>query len=184
METELVKIKYAINPNKLQSELEVFNKIQIIDENSNEIKQETLAVYAGEFELVRKLKFGDQIRSTLFRFRKITDYEDYINSIDEGYDAKVAIFNGYTYKKDTPQLSLINRSHYGNGCDFKHGIIEYWGNNCFKPTKWYSFVKCIIFSTGEDYEEQYLDLSEMKKDNQKLCLKLEFIRFVEHIIIL
>ena len=27
-------------------------------------------------------------------------------------------------------FKIVNRSQYGNGCDFKHEIIEYRGNNC------------------------------------------------------
>ena len=48
------------------------------------------------------------------------DFEAYINAIDEGYDAEGAIFNGYFYKLDTPQIKRVNRSEYGNGCDFKY----------------------------------------------------------------
>ena len=73
------------------------------------------------------------------------DFEAYISAIDEGYDAEAAIFNGYIYKVDTPQFKKVNRSQYGNGCDFKHEIIEYRGNNCFIPTKGYCFVKSINF---------------------------------------
>ena len=36
MENDLVKIKYAINPNKLQSELKELNKIHVIDKNLHE----------------------------------------------------------------------------------------------------------------------------------------------------
>ena len=36
-EIQLVKIKYANNPNKLQSELKELNKIHVIDENLHEI---------------------------------------------------------------------------------------------------------------------------------------------------
>ena len=57
--------------------------------------------YEGEFEMVGKLSVGDQIRTTHIRFRNITDYEAYINSIDEGCDAEDAIFNGYIYKSNT-----------------------------------------------------------------------------------
>ena len=106
--------------------------------------------YAGEIERVGNLKNGDQTRTTHFRFRNISDYESYINSIDEGYDAEDVIFNSYVYKIKTLQFNLVNRSQYGNGCDFKHEIIEYRGNNCFVPTKGYCFVKCINFITGED----------------------------------
>ena len=32
----------------------------------------------------------------------------FINSIDEGYDAEDAIFNGFIYKINTPQINLVN----------------------------------------------------------------------------
>ena len=163
LEIELVKIKYANNPNKLQSELKELNKIQVVNINLHEIKNEILQDYTGEFEMVGRLKSGDQIRQTHIRFRKITDYEAHINSIDEGYDSEDAIFNGYVYKINTPQFNLVNRSEYGNGCHFKHEIVEYQGNNCFIPTKGYCFVKCINFLTGKDYKEQYLDFIRNEK---------------------
>ena len=95
MEIDLVEIKYPNNPNKLKSQLKELNKIQVTDKNLHEIKQETLVDYADEFEMVGSLKNGYQTRQTDFRFRNITDYEAYINSIDEGYDAEDAIFNGF-----------------------------------------------------------------------------------------
>ena len=123
--------------------------------------------YSGEFEMVGILKVGDQIRQTHGRFRNIDDFESYINSIDEGYDAEGAIFNGYFYKLNTPQFIKVNRNQFVNGCDFKHEIIEYRGKNCFIPTKGYCFVKCIIFLTGQDYKQQYLDFirGEQRRSN-------------------
>ena len=44
-----------------------------------------------------------------------------------------------------PQFNKVKRSQYGNGCDFKHEIIEYRGKNCYIPTKGYCFVNCINF---------------------------------------
>ena len=38
-------------------------------------------------------------------------------------------------KINTRQFNLVKRSQSGNGCDFKHEIIECRGNNCFIPTK-------------------------------------------------
>ena len=102
--------------------------------------------------MVGNLKVGDQIRQTHIRFRNISDYEVYNNSIDEGYDAEDAIFNGYIYKLNTPQFNKVNRSQYGNGCSFDKIIIEYRGNNCFIPTKGYCFLKCVNFLTGQDYK--------------------------------
>ena len=66
------------------------------------------------------LKIGDQIRQTHIRFGSISDYEAYINAIDEEYDVGDSFFNGYIYKINTPQFNLVNRSHYENGWDYKH----------------------------------------------------------------
>ena len=166
LEILLVRIKYANNPNKIQSELKELNKIHVIDENLHEIKQEILQDCTSAFEMVGNLKVGDQIRQTHIRFKNRDDFEAYINAID-GYDAEDSIFNGYIYKLDTPQFNKVNRSQYGNGCDFKHEIIEYRGNNCFIPSKDYCFVKCINFLTGQDYKQQYLDFirSEQRRSN-------------------
>ena len=113
--------------------------------------------------MVGNLKVGDQIRQTRIRFRNISDYEAYINAIDQDYDSEDALFNGYIYKLDTPQFNKVNRSQYGNGCNFDKLIVEYRGNNCFIPTKGYCFVKCINYLTGQDYKEQYLDFIRNEK---------------------
>ena len=167
LEILLVKIKYANDHNKLQSALKELNKIQVFDKNLHEIKQEILQDYIGTFEMVGNLKVGDQIRQTHVRFRNMNNFEAYINSIDEGYDADDCTFNGYIYKIDNPQFKKVNRSQYGNGCSFDKIIIEYRGNICFIPTKGYCFIKCINFLTGEDYKQQYLDFirSEQRRSN-------------------
>ena len=94
-------------------------------------------------------------------------FEAFINSIDQNYDSEDTTFNGYIYKLNTPQFTKVNRSQYGIGCDFKHDIIEYRGDNCFKPTKGYCFIKCVKFLTGEDYNQQNLDFirSEQRRSN-------------------
>ena len=165
IEILLVNIKYANNPNKLQSALKELKKIQVIDKNIHEIKQEILLDYTGEFEMDGKLKVGDQIRQTHIKFRNMDDFEAYINSIDQDYDSDDCIFNGYNYKIDTPQFNKVNRSQYGNGCSFSIIIIEYRGNNCYIPTKGYCFVKCIIYLTGQDYKEQYLEF--IRNENRR-----------------
>ena len=123
--------------------------------------------YDGTFEMIGTLIVGDQLRQTHIRFRKLIDFETYIDKIDDGYDSDDSIFNGYIYKIDTPQFSKVNRSQYGNGCDFKHEIIEYRGNNCFIPTKGYCFIKCVNFLTGQDYKQQYLEFirNEQRRSN-------------------
>ena len=62
LEILLVRIKYADNPNKLESALKELNKIQVIDKNLHEIKQEILQDYIGTIEMVGNLKVGDQVR--------------------------------------------------------------------------------------------------------------------------
>ena len=167
LEILLVNIKYANDPNKLESELKELNKIQVVNKNLHEIKQEILSDYEGEFEMVGNLKVSDQIRQTHIRFRNISDYEAYINAIDQDYDSEDAIFNGYIYKLNTPQFNKVNRSQYGNGCSFDKIIVEYQGNICYIPTKRYCFVKCINYLTGQDYKQQYLDFirNESRRSN-------------------
>ena len=106
---------------------------------------------------------GDHIRDTHVRFRNINDYEAYINEIDQDYESDDVIFNGYIYKIINPQFNRVNRSQYGNGCEFKHEIIEYRGSNCFIPTKGYCFTKCINYLTGQDYKQEYLDFIRNEK---------------------
>ena len=95
LEIELVEIKYSNNRNKLENFLKELNKIEVDDKNLHEIKIEILADYTGEFEMVGRLKIGDQIRDTHIRFRNVNDYEAYINKIDQDYESDDATFNGY-----------------------------------------------------------------------------------------
>ena len=167
LEILLTNIKYANDPNKLENALKELNKIEVIDKNLHEIKNEILQDYDGTFEMIGTLIVGDQLRQTHIRFRKMIDFETYINSIDQDYDSDDSIFNGYIYKINTPIFNKVKRSQYGNGCDFKHEIIEYRGNNCFIPTKGYCFVKCINFLTGQDYKDKYLEFirNESRRTN-------------------
>ena len=171
LETLLVRIQYADKPNKLESALRELNKREVIDKNLHEIKNEILGDYVGAFEMVGNLEVSDQIRQTHLRFRNIDDFEAYINAIVEGYDSEDAIFNGYVFKLYTPQFNKVNRSQYGNGCDFEREIIEYRGNICFIPTKGYCFVKCINFLTGRDYKQQYLDFIRNEKRRSNIMTK-------------
>ena len=60
----MVRIKYANNPSKLQSESKELNKIHVVNRRLHEIKIEILVHYTGEFEMVGKLSVGDHIRET------------------------------------------------------------------------------------------------------------------------
>ena len=163
LEIIFVKGIYANNPDKLQNVLKELNKIQVVNKNLHEIKQEIILDFTGEIEIVGNLKVGDQIRQTHIRFRNIADYETSINAIDQDYDSEDAIFNGYFNKLNIPQFNKINRSQYGNGCSFDKKIIEYRRNNCYIPTKGYCFIKCIYYLTGQDYKQQYLDFIRIEK---------------------
>ena len=83
LEILLVNIKYANDPNKLESALKELNKIHVVNKNLHENKHEILLDYEGQFELVGNFKVRDQIRETHNRFRNINDYEAYINTIDQ-----------------------------------------------------------------------------------------------------
>ena len=87
LEILLVRIKYADKPDKLESVLKELDKIQVIDKNLHEIKNEIFLDYVGAFEMVGNLKVGDQVRQTNFRFRNMDDFESYVNSIDQDYDS-------------------------------------------------------------------------------------------------
>ena len=171
LEILLVNIKYVNDPEKLNNALKELNKIQVIDKNLHEIKNEILQDYIGVFEMVGNLKIGDQIRQTHIRFRNMDDFEAYINSIDQDYDSDDSIFNGYIDKINTPQFNKVNRSQYGNGCSFDKIILEYRGNNCYIPTKGYCFVKCINFLTGQDYKNKYLEFIRNEKRRSNIMTK-------------
>ena len=78
------------------------NKIQVVDKDLHEIKQETLGDHSGEVEMVGKTSNGDEICGTHVRFRNINDYESYINAFDKDYESEDAIFKGCFYKVNTP----------------------------------------------------------------------------------
>ena len=117
--------------------------------------------------MVGELSIADHICQTHIRFRNITDYESYINAIDQDYESEDAIFNIYIYKRDTPHFHLVNKLQYRNDCDIKHQNIVYLGNISFVPTKRYRFVKRIILLTGENYKEKYLDFLGKEKKTIK-----------------
>ena len=71
------------------------NNIHVVNKNLHAIKIEILGGYAGEFEMVGRLKIADQTRETHIRFRNMKDYESYINAIDQDYESEEASLNGY-----------------------------------------------------------------------------------------
>ena len=168
---QLVRMKYADKPDKLESPLRELNKVEVFRKKLHEIKQKILSYYVGAFEMVGNIKVGDQMRPTNNRFRNFDDFESYINSIDEEYDAEDAIFNGYIYKIKTPQFNKLKKSQYGIGCDLKHEIFEYRRNNFYIPNKGYCYVKCINYITDQDCKQQYVDFIRNEKRRSKIMTK-------------
>ena len=97
----MVKTKSANIPSKLQSDLKELNKIQGVCKNLYENNNEILLDYNGEFDMVGRLKIADQTRKTHIRYKNITDYESYINAIDQDYESEDAIVIGYVDKNNT-----------------------------------------------------------------------------------
>ena len=54
--------------------------------------------------MVGKVSIADHVQETRIRFRILTEYEQYINAIDQDYESKDANFKGYFSKIDTPQF--------------------------------------------------------------------------------
>ena len=107
MESEFVKNKYVNNPKLLEFKLKE-KKIQVVDKNLHEIKNEKFLDYTDDFQVIGKLSIGDQIHQTHNRIRNITDCEHYFNAIDQDYKSEGAIFNGYAYIFNTPQYNSFN----------------------------------------------------------------------------
>ena len=128
------------------------------------MRQEILKHYTGGFEIVGSLFIDQNVRPTDIRFRNKYDFENFISSIDDGFDSSDAISNGCIYKLNTLQVNLVNSSPYGNGCDFKPEIVEKQGIICFVPRN-VSFFKCINFLTAKDYKQQILDSIRNEKKN-------------------
>ena len=159
----MVKFKYANNPDKLENALKEFNKNYVTDKKLHEIRNDFLLDYDDIFKMIGTIFIGDRFRQTHIKFIINNDYETYIISIDESCGTDDIVFKGYFYKLDTPQFFMINRSEYGNSCDFKHAIIEYKGNNCYILTKGPCFITCTNYFTGLDNEQAFSKFFRIEK---------------------
>ena len=89
---------------------------------------------------------GELEQKTNIRFKNIDDFKTYFNATDNGcYESEDVNFTGWLYKVNTHEFNRVDRSQYGRGTDFKQGIVEYIGKNCFIPTRCNCFIKCFIF---------------------------------------
>ena len=107
-------------------ELATANRNYVNGLNLQEIKNEILEDYTGDFELIGSMLVGEVEQKTNIRFKNVDDLESYINAIDNsGYDSEVVIFTGWLYKLDTHEFKKVNRTQYGRGTDFKQDFVEY-----------------------------------------------------------
>ena len=110
-------------------ELATSNKIHANNLNLHEIKNEFLQGYTGDFDLDGLMIVGPIEHKTNIRFKKMVDFETYLNAIDIDYDSDDVIFTGNIYKLNTPQYNVVRRSAYGRGTNYMQEIVEYHGQN-------------------------------------------------------
>ena len=118
--------------------------------------------------MVGNLSSGDHVRETRIRFRNITEFEHYIKSIEDGYDAEHAIFSGYIYKINAPQFNLVIRSQYGIRCDFKREIWNIEVIFVLFQLKDFVLSNVLKYSNGEDYKQQFLVFFRNEKRQSKM----------------
>ena len=96
LEIELVKIKYADYPSKLDNALREVIKMEINDMNFHEIRDEVIKEYNGAFEMDGSMVFDEKVRKTNIRFRNFKVFENFINGLDEnGYEIDDSNFTGF-----------------------------------------------------------------------------------------
>ena len=106
----MVNNKYASNPTELPNEIKQLTKQQATDTNLHEVKSFLMRVCDVEFEMIGTLVYGENTRSNHMSFRKISDYESYINSAGDAYDSGDSIFKGYVFfKKNKSQFNIAKR---------------------------------------------------------------------------
>ena len=106
------------------------------------------------FELVGDITINGIKKKTNMRFKKINDFESYIEIIDEKYDGVDVVFEGDAFHLPQPDFKPIKRSNYGKGSNHLFDIEEYVGTKCYIPTGKNCFVKCINYITEKDYTQQ------------------------------
>ena len=118
----------------------------------DEVKKFYNGVLVG-FMVVRK-----NVRKTNISFINFKEFENYIFSLVEiVYEIDDSIFTECIYKLETPVFNLVNRSGYGKTTDYKRVIFEVIADNCYMLTSKYRFIKCIIFSTGKNFKQKFLE---------------------------
>ena len=157
-------------------QLATTNKINVNGLNLHETENEILEDYAGDFELIGSMLIGETEQKTNIRFKNLNDFETFINAIDnEGCHSEDVIFAGWLYKLKTPEFKKVNRSQYARGTDFNQDFVEDIGNNCYIPTSGKYFIKCNVFFTKKDYNDELLTFSrtEQRRSNVMISATIQ-----------
>ena len=91
---------------------------------------------------------GNHKQTTAMRFKKIAQFESYINSIDMNYGAEETTSTAYIFKLNTPNFNKFNRSKYGKRLDFKQVFLEVIGEKFYVPKSGYCIIKYIEYLTA------------------------------------
>ena len=110
-------------------ELAASNELCVNSLNLHEIKNEILQDYKGDFEFSGLKIIGPVEHKTNIRFKKMDEFESYINAIDIEYDGGGVTFTGYFYNLNTPQFNVVKRSAYGESSNYMQEIDEYYAQN-------------------------------------------------------
>ena len=139
--------------------------------NLNEVLQD----YTGVFELNGLMIIGPAEHKTNVRFKKMDDFESYINAIDVDYDSEDVTLTGYVSKLNTPQFNVVKRSAYAKGTNYMQEVVAYHGQNCFIPTSSHCFIKCIKYFTNKDYTEEFLTFirTERRRSNVMTSARMQ-----------
>ena len=84
--------------------------------------------------MIGSMLIGQIEQKTNITFKKLDDFEAYINALDVVYDSEDVIFTGWLYKLKTPDFNKVKRPQYGRVTDIKQDIAEYIGINFYIPT--------------------------------------------------
>ena len=112
---------------------------------------------------------------TNIRYKNMDDFENYIKAINVDCDSEDDTFTGYVYELNTPDFKVVKRSAYGRGTNYMQKIVEYHGQNCYKPTSGMYFIKCIFYFTKKDYTEEFLTFirTEQRRSNVMTSARIQ-----------
>ena len=106
------------------------------------------------------------MKRTNYRLGKVADFETSIISIDIDNDSEDVISTGSVWKLNAPQYFKVNRSQFSKKIDFKQGLPEYAGNNCYIPTSSNCFTNSNNYITQKEYRRIFNIYSGWKQKKQ------------------